>query len=98
MLSLIHAQPLLEHNEAEQDFVIVFSPGSMRFQKILNGFGLEQRKHERALVQKHFWKLAFEGRIEPLVDHVHSKPAFLTFQNALWKVIATDPAVQPFPR
>ena len=46
------AQPLLDHNQTEQKFVIVLMTGLMTFEESSHGLRVKQTKHKRAFVQE----------------------------------------------
>ena len=47
-------QPLLDHDEAEQELVVILPARSVVIQKVSNSLRLKQIIHERAFVQEQF--------------------------------------------
>ena len=90
------AQPVLKHDETEQELVVILPPRSMVLHKFPYWPGFEQIKHERAFINEHFGKRAVERRAKPFVHDVHRETALLPLENARRQVTLADPPVQPF--
>src|SRR5882724_12991009 len=90
------AQPLLEHDEAEEQFMIVLPPRAMIVQKPAHRLRVQLLKHERTFVQQQFRKISLRARIEPVVHDVDREAAFFAQQNLRRKKFETHATVQPF--
>ena len=86
------AQPLLEHDEAEQELVVVLPAGSVILEKFSHRLRLKQLEHERAFIHEQFRKLAFKRRSKPFVHHVDGEAALLSLEDARRQITSRTPA------
>ena len=71
------AQPLLEHHQAEEKFVIVLVARIDGLHEFAHRLGLEEAEHQRAFIQERFLKSPIQRRAKPVVHDVDGEPAFL---------------------
>src|SRR5580698_2015357 len=75
------SQPLLKHDQAEQQLVIILAARTMLFQKGAHGFGSQLLVHERILIEQEVRKHAFGASIEPTVHNIDGETALLPKEN-----------------
>ncbi len=86
---------MLEHDQAEQEFVIIVPPGLVRLEELSYRLRLKEIKHERVFIPKKLRKLTVKRRAKPLVHHIYGEATFLAFEDAWRQVILADAPMQP---
>ena len=90
-------QPLFEHNQAEQDLMVVSTSGIVLLQQICDGTVLEITVDERLIIGQILVEMDVQGLPEPVVDHIDGKPPFLSPHDLGREKLFADPAMEPFP-
>src|SRR5438105_1751372 len=90
------AQPLLKHDQAEQQLVVVLTPSFVVVEQLAHGARLEKPVHQRASVQEEISKPSPHRRMKPPVNYIYGKTALPSVENARRQIAPADLPVQPF--
>ena len=89
-------QPIFEHRQTEEELVMVVSARAVVREQLPHRFRLQQVEHQRAVVQQRVRQRTCRWGLEPLVDYIHGKTAFLAIEHCRGQHVLAEATMQPF--
>src|SRR5215470_5808522 len=97
-LNVVPTHPLLEHDQAEQQFVIVFPTSFVIIEQAVDSLRIQKVVHKRRVVAQSPVHLCIQGTVEPVVDDVRCETSLFSADDFRWEEIGAHLPMHNLPR